>query len=191
MNMRRGESKEVTQLLVQWSEGDQSAQDELMPIVYGELRLMAKRHMNRQHNHHTLQTTELIHEAYIKLAGNEEKDWKNRAHFFGVASKAMRHILVDHARSKNSQRRSGLKQRVTLLENAFVSNERSVEIVALDGALSRLAELDERKSRVVEMKFFAGLNFEEIAEVLQMSVTTIKRDWGFSKNWLSKELSQK
>lgn len=188
--MIRGDSHEVTQLLMQWSKGDQTALGNLMPIVYDELRQMAKRFMKRQDSGHTMQTTELIHEAYLKLAGNEEKDWKNRAHFFGVAAQAMRHILVDYARSKKSQKRGGLKRKITLIENAFVSNERSEEIVALDEALSKLAELDERKSHVVEMKFFAGLNFEEIAEVLQMSVITIKRDWSFAKNWLSKEISR-
>lgn len=188
--MIRGETHQVTRLLIQWSEGDQTALDDLIPIVYDELRRMAKRSMKRQDSGHTMQTTELIHEAYLKLAGNEEKTWKNRAHFFGVAAQAMRHILVDYARSKNSQRRGGFKQRITLAENQFVSNERSEEIVALDDALTRLAELDERKSRVFEMKFFAGLNFEEIAEVLQMSTVTIKRDWSFAKNWLSKEITQ-
>lgn len=188
--MSRGETHEVSRLLVQWSNGDQTALDNLMPIVYDELHRMAKRFMKRQDGGHTMQTTELIHEAYLKLSGNEEKNWKNRSHFFGVAAQAMRHILVDHARSKKSQRRGGDKQRITLAENQFVSNERADEIVALDDALTRLAALDERKSRVVEMKFFAGLNFEEIAEVLQMSIITIKRDWSFAKNWLSKEISR-
>lgn len=186
----RGETHQVTQLLIRWSDGDQTALDDLMPIVYDELRRMAKRFMNRQDSGHTMQTTELIHEAYLKLLGNEEKNWKNRSHFFGVAAQAMRHILVDHARSKHSQRRGGDKQKITLAENQFVTNERADEIVALDDALTRLAELDERKSRVVEMKFFAGLNFEEIAEVLQMSIITIKRDWSFARNWLSKEISR-
>lgn len=189
--MINAEKHQVTQLLVQWSKGDQTALDDLMPIVYDELRRMARRFMNRQNSGHTMQTTELIHEAYLKLSGNEEKSWKNRAHFYGVAGSAMRHILVDYARSKSSQRRGGGKQRITLIDNQFVSDERSEEMIALDDALKKLAELDERKSRVVEMKFFAGLNFEEIAEVLQMSLVTIKRDWSFAKNWLSKEISQR
>ncbi len=188
--MINGESQQVTKLLIQWSNGNESALDDLMPIVYDELRRMAKRYMNSQSDGHTMQTTELIHEAYLKLAGNEETDWKNRAHFFGVASKAMRHILVDYARSKNSQRRGGLEGRITFVENEIVSNQRSGEIVALDDALLRLAELDERKSRVVEMKFFGGLKIEEIAEVLKVSVVTIKRDWSFARNWLLKEISQ-
>lgn len=189
--MNSGESHQVTQLLLQWSNGDQTALDELMPIVYDQLRRMAKRYMNRQESGHTMQTTELIHEAYLKLAGNEEKNWKNRAHFFGVAAQAMRHILVDYARSKKSQRRGGFRQKITLVENAVVSNQRSDEILALDEALLKLAEVDERKSKIVEMKFFGGLNFEEIAEVLQLSIITVKRDWSFAKNWLSKEISHK
>ena len=188
--MIRGESREVTQLLIQWSEGNQTALDELMPIVYEELRRMAKQHMNRQDSGHTMQATELIHEAYVKLAGNEEKDWKNRAHFFGVASKAMRHILVDYARSKNSQKRGGILQKITFVENEVVSNKKSEEIVALDDALLKLVELDERKSRVVEMKFFGGLKTDEIAQILQVSEMTIKRDWRFARNWLLKEISQ-
>ncbi len=187
--MSRRDSQQITQLLVQWSGGDQTALDDLMPIVYDELRRMAKAFMRGQESGHTMQTTELIHEAYLKLAGNDQKDWKNRAHFFGVASRAMRHILVDYARAKQSQRRGGRNRRITLTENALASNERSDEIVALDDALSRLAELDERKCRIVEMKFFGGLNFEEIAEVLRVSVITVKRDWSFAKNWLLKEVS--
>lgn len=188
--MDRGDSHQVTRLLIQWSDGDQSALDDLMPIVYDELRLMAKRFMRRQDSGHTMQTTELIHEAYLKLAGNQEKDWKNRAHFFGVASQAMRHILVDYARSKQSKRRGGPGHKVTLAENMFVLNERSEEIVALDDALSRLSKLDDRKGRVVEMKFFGGLNFDEIAEVLKVSIVTVKRDWSFARNWLLKEISE-
>ena len=188
--MIRGESHHVTQLLVEWSNGNQSALDDLMPIVYDELRRMAKRCMKRKHGGNTLQTTELIHEAYLKLAGNKEKDWKNRAHFFGVASQAMRHILVDFARTKTSQKRSGLNQRITFAENVLVSKDHSDEVVALDDALLRLAEMDRRKSRVVEMKYFGGLNIEEIAEVLQISISTVKRDWNFARNWLLKEISQ-
>ncbi len=190
MNMIGDRSKQVTSLLTQWSEGNQTALDELMPIVYAELRRMAKISMKRQNRGHTIQTTELIHEAYLKLASNKSKKWKNRTHFFCVAAQAMRHILVDYARSKNSQRRGGQNQRITLAENTFVSNGLSDEMIALDEALDGLAKLDERKSRVVEMKFFAGMKFEEIAEVLQVSLVTTKRDWSFAKSWLSKEVSR-
>jgi len=188
--MIEGDSQQITQLLVQWGNGDQKALEDLMPLVYNELHRMAKRYMNRQDSGHTMQTTELIHEAYLKLAGNEEKDWKNRSHFFGVASQAMRHILVDYARSKNSQRRGGLQEKITLAENAMVSSNQADEIIALNDALSKLAKFDQRKSRVVEMKFFGGLSFEEIAEVLQMSIITVQRDWSFAKNWLSNEISR-
>lgn len=183
-------SNEVTQLLERWSGGDRAALDELIPIVYDELRKMARRCMNGQGVGHTMQTTELIHEAYLRLAPSHDKDWKSRSHFFGVAAQAMRHILVDHARSKNRLRRGGPQQRVTLTDQTAVLDTRSDEILALEDALMRLFKLDERKGRIVEMKFFGGLNFEEIAEVMQISVITIKRDWSFSKNWLSREISQ-
>lgn len=183
--------QQVTKLLKRWSSGNESAFDDLMPIVYDELRRMAKGYMNRQDSGHTLQTTELIHEAYLKLAGSEARDLKNRAHFFGVAAKAMRHILVDYARSKSSEKRGGDRQRISMVENQFVSDEKSDEIVALDEAMSKLDELDERKSKVVEMKFFGGLTVEEISKVLKVSAMTVKRDWSFAKTWLSKEISKK
>ena len=182
-------SHQITLLLTDWSKGDEFALEQLMPLVYDELRQMAARYMSRQPSGHTFQTTELIHEAYLKLADGKEQNWQNRAHFFGVAAKAMRHILVDYARSKHSQKRGGWQERVTFTEGDLASNGRSEEIVALDDALNQLAVLDERKSRVVEMKFFAGLNIEEIAEVLKTSPETVKRDWRFARNWLLRELS--
>lgn len=187
--MLNAASHQITLLLVDWSNGDELALEELMPLVYDELRRMAKRYMRRQPTGHTFQTTELIHEAYLKLAKHDGQNWKNRAHFFGVAAKAMRHILVDYARSKQSGKRGGSAQKITLEENLIVSAQRPEEIVRLDDALKQLALLDERKSRVVEMKFFAGLNIEEIAEVLKISPETVKRDWRFSRNWLLRELS--
>lgn len=177
-------------MLVDWSNGDQAALDELMPIIYEELRRMARRYMNRQSEGHTFQTTELIHEAYLKLAGRQKTDWKNRSHFFGVAARAMRHILVDYARSKNAQKRGGGMPQITFEENALISDDRSEEMIILDEALQRLSGLDERKSRVVEMKFFGGLTIEEIAEVLRTSTKTVKRDWRFARNWLLKEISR-
>lgn len=182
-------SHQITSLLVDWSKGNEFALEQLMPLVYDELRRMARRYMRRQPSGHTFQTTELIHEAYLKLAKHEEPNWQNRAHFFGVAAQAMRHILVDYARSKNSQKRGGLAEKITLADNLVVSTNHSGEIVALDDALKQLAILDERKSRVVEMKFFAGLNIEEIAEVLKISPETVKRDWRFARTWLLRELS--
>jgi RNA polymerase sigma factor (TIGR02999 family) len=183
-------SHQISRLLVEWGNGDQVALEQLMPIVYDELRRMAHRYMYRQPSGHTLQTTELIHEAYLKLAGQEEKTWQNRAHFFGVAAQAMRHILVDYARSRQSQKRGGMMDKVTLDESALVSPDRAAETVALNDALNQLAAVDERKSRVVELRYFGGLTNEEIAEVLKISSDTVKRDWRFARTWLLRELSQ-
>lgn len=182
--------KQVTTLLIDWGKGNQSAVEKLFPLVYDELRKIARRFMRRQNSDHTFQTTELIHEAYLKLAVQTEQNWQNRAHFFGVAAKAMRHILVDHARSKQSQKRGGNFERVTLADSLPVSNQRNNEIIKLHEALNLLAELDERKAQVVELKYFGGLTIEEIAEVLKISTDTVKRDWRFSRSWLLKELSQ-
>ena len=182
-------SHQITLLLVDWSKGDELALEQLMPLVYAELRQMARHYMRQQPSGHTFQTTELIHESYLKIAKQEEHNWQNRAHFFGVAAHAMRHILVDYARSKTSQKRGGWQERVTFSEDAIGSNERSKEIVRLDDALNQLAVLDKRKSRVVEMKFFGGLKIEEIGEVLKISPETVKRDWHFARTWLLRELA--
>jgi RNA polymerase sigma factor (TIGR02999 family) len=183
-------SHQISLLLIDWSKGDEYALEQLMPLVYHELRLMARRHMRRQPSGHTFQTTDLIHEAYLKIAGGEQRNWQSRSHFFGVAAKAMRHILVDYARAKHNQKRGGWQERVTLAENMRATNESSEDIVALDEALNRLSVLDDRKVRVVEMKFFAGLNIAEIAEVLKVSPETIKRDWSFAQTWLLRELKK-
>lgn len=183
-------SHQISLLLVDWSNGDEFALEQLMPLVYDELRQMARRYMRRQPSGGTFQTTELIHEAYLKIAKQDNRNWQNRAHFFGVAAQAMRrHILVDYARSKNSQKRGGQAQKISLEESLVVASNRSEEIVALDNALKQLAVLDERKSRVVEMKFFGGLNIKEIAEVLKISPETVKRDWSFARTWLLRELA--
>ena len=143
--MKGNDSQVVTQLLVEWSHGNEAALDQLMPIVYGELRRMAKRYMNSQDGDHTMQTTELIHEAYLKLAGNTDKDWESRNHFFGVAGQAMRHILVDYARTKKRKKRGGeFAQKITFIENSIVPNNQAEQVVALDNALNGLAKLDER-----------------------------------------------
>ena len=188
--MLSADLNQITLLLGDWSNGDELALEQLMPLVYEELRRMARRHMRRQPSGHTFQTTELIHEAYLKIAKNDGQNWQNRAHFFGVAAQAMRHILVDYARSRQSQKREGFLERVTLPENIAVSANQSKTIVALDEALNNLAALDQRKSRVVELKFFGGLTAEEIAEVLKISTETVTRDWRFARNWLSIELAQ-
>lgn len=181
-------TSEITQLLNDWSGGDQLALEQLMPLVYSELHRMARQYMQSQPSGHTLQPTALIHEMYVKLAGQEEQQWANRAHFFGIAAQAMRHILVDHARSRASRKRSG-GQKVDLDEAMIVSVERNAGLVELDEALTRLSELDERKGRVVEMKYFGGLNNQEMAEVLKVTTKTVIRDWQFARTWLLRELS--
>ena len=185
-----GVSHQITLLLVDWSKGDEFALEQLMPLVYEELRRMARNYMRRQPSGHTFQTTELIHEAYLKIVSGKDKQWQNRAHFFGVAAQAMRHILVDYARSKSAGKRGGWQERITLTETVAVSSSRAAEIVALDDALNQLAALDKRKVRVVEMKFFGGLTAEEIAGVLRISRETVKRDWDFAQTWLLRELAK-
>jgi len=187
--MNDGESHQITELLRDWSNGDERALEDLMPLVYDELRRMARGYMRRQASNHTFQTTELIHEAYVKLANGGGRDFQSRAHFFGVAARAMRHILVDHARAKQSEKRGGGLQRMSLDDGMAVSSERTDQLVALDDALKDLESLDERKSRVVELRFFGGLSNEEIAEVLEVSAETVKRDWRFARNWLLHELA--
>ena len=181
----------VTQLLVNWRNGDETALDQLMPIIYDELHRLAKRYMSRERRNHTLQTTALVNEAYLRLMGQGQAEWQNRAHFFGVAAQVMRHVLVDHARSRQYAKRGGEANRVTLDDNLAISHEDQIEVLALDEALNRLAALDERKSRIVELRYFGGLSVEETAEVLGFSVITIKREWLKAKAWLYRELSQR
>ena len=188
--MLENRSHQITALLIDWSNGDEIAFEQLMPMVYDELHRMARRYLRRQPSGHTFQTTELIHEAYLKIAGREAQSWQNRAHFFGVAARAMRHILVDYARSKQRKKRGGMAERITLTENLGAAANRSEEIVALDDALKQLGALDGRKAQVVEMKFFGGLTTDEIAEVLRISPETVKRDWRFARTWLLRELSK-
>lgn len=183
--------QEVTQLLVEWGRGNQSALDELMPLVYTELRRMAARYMGLQNPGHTLQPTALINEAFIRLAGDSPKQWENRAHFFGVAAKSMRHILVDHARAHLTERRGGRGYRAVTLDEAIViSGERLAEIVALDDALTDLFKLSPRQSRVVELRYFGGLSVEETAAALKVSPETVMRDWRAAKSWLYRQLSR-
>ncbi len=184
-------SHEVTQLLIDWGKGDAAALDRLLPLVHAELRKMARRYMARQNPGHTLQTTALINEAYLKLVGQQEKHFQNRAHFFGVAAQAMRSILVDYARAKQYEKRGGGAPKVPLDEALTVSAERAAEIVALDDALQELARIDLRKCRVVELRYFGGLSVEETAEALNVSAVTVMRDWSMAKSWLHRELSKK
>ena len=180
---------QVTELLTAWSRGDQSALDQLIPLVYGELHRLAKRCLRRERPGHVLQTTALVNEAYLRLTGAQTVRWQNRAHFFAISAGLMRRILVDFARSRNVQKRGGEAQRVSLDEALAVAIEPDTDLVALDDALTALARLDERKSRVVEMKFFGGLSVEETAEVLKISPETVMRDWKMAKVWLLRQLN--
>jgi RNA polymerase sigma factor (TIGR02999 family) len=181
--------EEVSRLLRAWSEGDRAALDQLMPLVYDELRRMARNYMTRQKAGHTLQTTALIHEAYLRLADQKEVRWQSRAHFFAVAATAMRHILVDYARTDQAAKRGGKVQMVSLDEAAEVTAEKTAELVALNDALDGLAAFDPRKSQVVEMRYFGGLTLEETAEVLKVSPETVARDWRIARAWLLRELN--
>ena len=178
----------VTELLAHWSHGDNAALAELTPLVYEELRRLAHYFMEGQRPDHTLQTTALVNEAYLRLADQTKPSWENRAHFFAVAARAMRQILVNYARSNRAQKRGGGALKVELDEAAIVSPEQSKEIVDLHEALERLAALNSRKAQVVELKYFGGLNYDEMAEVLKISPVTVRRDWEFAKLWLYTEL---
>jgi RNA polymerase sigma factor (TIGR02999 family) len=178
----------VTQLLADWSRGDDAALAELTPLVYEELRRLAHHYMDGERPDHTLQTTALVNEAYLRLADQTNPNWQSRAHFFAAAARAMRQILVSYARSNRAQKRGGGGARIELDEAAILSPEQSKEIVDLHEALERLGTLDSRKARVVELKYFGGLNHDEIAEVMKTSIVTVRRDWAFAKAWLYKEL---
>ncbi len=178
----------VTELLQQWSQGDDAALAELTPVVYEELRRIAHHHMGGQRPDHTLQTTALVNEAYLRLADQTNPRWQNRAHFFAVAARAMRQILVSYARTQHAQKRGGGAFKVDLDEAALVSPEESKQIVELHEALEQLSALDSRKAQIVELKYFGGLNYDEIAEVLKVSRITVRRDWEFAKVWLYTEL---
>jgi RNA polymerase sigma factor (TIGR02999 family) len=179
---------EVTALLLQWRNGDKTALDKLTPLVYEELHRLAHGYIKRERPGHTLQTTALVHEAYLRLVDQEDIHWQNRAHFFAVSAQVMRHILVDYARKSCSRKRGGNAQRVSLDEGAIVSRERASELVVLDDALQRLAESHPRCSKLVELRFFGGLNGQDAAEVLEISEATVERDWRFAKAWLYREL---
>jgi RNA polymerase sigma factor (TIGR02999 family) len=179
----------ITELLVGYGRGDKEALDQLMPIVYDELRRQAARYLRREQPGHTLQTTALIHEAYVRLVDQRNVQWQNRAHFFGIAAQLMRRILVDHARTKKRVKRGGSDVRVSLDDATVAVKGQDLDVVALDEALDRLAQIDEQQSRVVELRFFSGLTVEETAEVMHISKATVKRDWSMAKAWLHRELS--
>jgi RNA polymerase sigma factor (TIGR02999 family) len=191
MEQTVNKSKEITRMLQKWSGGDRDALDALLPLVYTELHRQASSYLRRERRNHTLQTTALIHEAYLKLINQREVNWQNRAHFFGIAAQAMRRILVDYARERHREKRGGIGENLPLEEAALiVSEERSVDLVALDEALTRLAEFDERQARIVELRYFSGLSIEETAEVLHISPSTVKSDWNVAKAWLRHEITR-
>jgi len=183
-------SAQITKLLIDWRGGDQSALEQLIPLVHEELRRLARRHMAHERVGHTLQATALVNEAFVRLIDVRQVKWQDRAHFFAMSSRLMRRILVDFARSKGYQKRGGGAQKVSFDEALFVAREPGQDLVALDDALTALAAFDGRKAQVVEMRFFGGLSVEETAEALNVSVDTVMRDWKLAKAWLLRELKQ-
>ncbi|HRI03234.1 MAG TPA: sigma-70 family RNA polymerase sigma factor [Pyrinomonadaceae bacterium] len=182
---------QITQLLKDWSKGNQAALDELMPLVYEELRRQASQYLRKERQGHTLQTTALIHEAYLRLAGQNEIEWQNRNHFFAIASTAMRRILVDHARTRHREKRGGNAEDIPLDDALMIGvSQKSVDLVALDEALVRLERLDPRQAKVVELRFFSGLTNEETAKVLAVSNATVRNDWAMAKAWLHGQLAK-
>ncbi len=184
-------ANQVTELLVRWRGGDRKALDALMPLVYAELHRLAKTYLQRERPGHTLQSTALVHEAYVRLAGQNTPQWQNRAHFFGVAAQLMRQILVDHARGHRADKRGGGALKLTLLEATEQAQPVDVDLVALDDALKSLAAIDPQQSRIVELKFFAGLSNEDTSEILGISTSTVKRDWVVARAWLFRELERR
>lgn len=182
-------SQEITELLLKWSGGDKDALDQLVPLVYPELRRLARRYMRREAAAHTLQTSALINEAYLRLVNQKAVEWQDRAHFFAVAAQVMRHILIDHARSHRYGKRGAGAPHVALDDGAVLGQQRASEFVALDEALTNLATVDERKCKIVELRFFGGLTVDEVAEVLKISPVTVKREWRAAKAWLHLEIS--
>ena len=187
--MSASSSHEVTQLLVAWSDGDRAALEKLVPLIEAELRRLAKQYLRRERPSHTLQTSALVNEAYVRLIDWSSAKWENRAHFFGVSAQLMRRILVDFAR-RRPHNEGGRVRHVSLDDALVLSHERSADLVALDDALTALADLDPRKGRIVELRFFGGLSVEETAEVLGVSAVTVMREWNKAKSWLYRELSR-
>jgi len=178
----------ITQLLAEWQHGDQSALDELYPLVYDELHRLARRYMSRERKGHTLQTTALINEAYVRLVGQKNVHWANRSHFFAISAQIMRRILIDHARRHAYAKRGGGAQQVSLEEAAVITPDQSGELLRLDEALKSLAEMDPRRSQVVELRYFGGINNEEIVGVLNVAENTVTRDWNMARAWLYQQL---
>jgi RNA polymerase sigma factor (TIGR02999 family) len=190
LKMNTASSNEVTELLQAWGTGDKQALDKLFPIVYKELHRLAAAYMRKESPGHTLQTSALVNEAYLKLVDQKNVRWQNRAHFFGIAAQLMRRILVDHARSRTRMKRGAGAQRLSLNEAAIISADSAEAFLSMDDALKRLGEMDPKKCRIVEMKIFCGLNMKEIAEVEKVSPSTIEREWRKAKAWLHREIQQ-
>ena len=189
--MKSAQPNEITRQLIAWRNGDAEALEKLIPVVYQELRRIANQHLRRENSEHSLQPTALVHEAYLRLIDQTQVDWQNRAHFFGVAAQMMRRILIDHAKAKHRQKRGGSAHKVSLDEAASYTVERGAGLIALDDTLKLLAEIDERKSRVVELRYFGGLSVDETAQVLGVSDKTVMRDWNLAKAWLYQQLNRK
>ena len=179
----------ITQLLIEWNEGRRDALEDLLPLVYRELRRLAARHLRHERGDHTLQPTALVHEAYVRLVDQRQVRWQNRAHFYGVAAHIMRRILVDHARARKTDKRGAGWQRVTLIDGKTPTLSADVEVLALDEALHRLAAFDPQQERIVELRYFGGLTIDEAAEVIGISTATVKREWAIAKAWLRAQLS--
>ena len=187
--MRPVQPAEVTELLRRWSGGDVAARESLVPLVYDELRRLARYYLASQRSGHTLQSTAIVHEAYLRLAGRDNVHWENRSHFFAVAAQLMRRILVDHARKRNAAKRGGAQLTLLVDEAVEPSSQRELDLVALDDALKALAELDARQSRIVELRFFGGLSIEDTSRLLEISPATVKREWSTARAWLYEEIS--
>ena len=181
----------VTELLVAWGEGDKAALDELMPVVYDELRRLAQNYLSRERQGHTLQTTALVHEAYLRLIDQRSVNWQNRAQFFGIAAQMMRRILINHANERNAKKRQGYATKVSLDDVVSLFEKRDLDLMSLDEALNNLAALDPQQTQIVELRFFGGLTIEEVSEVLGISTATTKREWGSAKLWLRRQLSSR
>jgi RNA polymerase sigma factor (TIGR02999 family) len=189
--MSAGSAPDVTQLLVNWSKGDEAALEQLMPLVYGELRRLAGAYLRRERSNHTLQSTALVHEAFMRLVQQQDVQWRNRAHFYAIAAQMIRRILVDYARSQHAEKRGSGAIKLALDEAMAVPQVGAdIDLLGLNDALDRLTELDERQGRIVELRFFAGLSIEETAEVMHLSPASIKREWQTARAWLFREMTR-
>jgi RNA polymerase sigma factor (TIGR02999 family) len=189
--MNSDQATDVTKLLLAWNQGDRSALDRLMPVVYDELRRLARRHMRSENPGHTLQATALVNDAYLRLVDQTRVNWQNRAQFFGVAAQIIRRVLVDHARARHRLKRGGNAVKVELDEGNMATERTGMDIVALDDVLNRLAKVDPRKCQIIQLRFFGGLSIEETATALNISPATVKREWAFARSWLYKEMTSR